>query len=55
MNTRICLGEVTYARGKECSKSRMAKSAQKVQNQGPVVLKAHGIEKGSRGIEGSWY
>ena len=55
MNTRICLREVAYARGKERSKSRMGKSAQKGQNQGPVVLKAHGIEKGARGIEGSWY
>ena len=39
----------------------MGKSAQNVQIQGPVVLKAHGIglahgiEKGARGIEGSWY
>ena len=32
--TRIYLGEVTYARGKERDKSRMGKSAQKVQNQG---------------------
>ena len=43
MNTRICLREVTYARGKERAKSRMGKSTQKVQIQGPVVLKAHGI------------
>ena len=33
-HTRICLGEVAYARGKERSKSRMGKSAHKVQNQG---------------------
>ena len=33
-NTRIGLGEVAYARGKERAKSRMGKSAQKVQNQG---------------------
>ena len=53
---RIGLGEVAYARGKERAKSRMGKSAQKVQIQGPVVLKAHGIglahaiEKGAHGI-----
>ena len=60
MNTRIFLGEVAYARGKERDKSRMGKSAQKVQIQGPVVLKAHGIGLAhgislARGIEGSWY
>ena len=32
-HTRICLREVAYARGKERDKSRMGKSAQKVQNQ----------------------
>ena len=52
--TWIGLREVAYARGKERSKSRMGKSAQKVQIQGPVVLKAHGISL-ARGIEGSWY
>ena len=50
MNTRICLRKVAYARGKERSKSRMGKSAQKVQIQGPLVLKAHGIVL-ARGIE----
>ena len=52
MHTRICLGEVAYARGKERDKSRMGKSAQKVQKQGPVVLKTHGIDL-ARGIAGS--
>ena len=33
-NTRIYLSEVAYARGKERAKSRMGKSAQKVQKQG---------------------
>ena len=33
-HTWICLGEVTYARGKQRAKSRMGKSAHKVQNQG---------------------
>ena len=33
-HTWIFLREVAYARGKERAKSRMGKSAQKVQNQG---------------------
>ena len=38
-----------------------AKALKKVQIQGPMVLKDHGIglargiEKGARGVEGSWY
>ena len=54
MNTRICLREVAYARGKERSKSRMGKKRSKSAKQGPVVLKTHGIDL-ARGIEGSWY
>ena len=33
-HTRICLGEVAYAHGKQRAKLRMGKSAHKVQNQG---------------------